>query len=60
VLGPVDEVVTGPVLSRLYGSEIEVVRIRDRVFVMAGGVDVERDAHRHEDAHTHEHGHEHA
>src|ERR1700678_205468 len=37
VLGPVDEVVTGPVLSRLYGSEIEVVRIRDRVFVMAGG-----------------------
>jgi zinc/manganese transport system ATP-binding protein len=58
VLGPVDEVVTGPVLSRLYGSEIEVVRIRDRVFVMAGGVDVERDAHRHEG--VREHGHEHA
>jgi zinc/manganese transport system ATP-binding protein len=57
VLGPVDEVVTGPVLSRLYGSEIEVVRIKDRVFVMAGGVDVERDAHRHEGAHSHEHGH---
>ena len=49
VLGPVDEVVTGPVLSRLYGTEIEVVRIRDRVFVMAGDVDVEREAHRHED-----------
>jgi len=60
VLGPVDEVVTGPVLSRLYGSEIEVVRIGTRVFVMAGGVDVERDAHRHEGAHSHEHGHEHA
>jgi len=61
VLGPVDEVVTGPVLSRLYGSEIEVVRIKDRFFVMAGGVDVERDAHRHEEgAHSHEHGHEHA
>jgi hypothetical protein len=28
---------------------------------MAGGVDVERDAHRHEEgAHSHEHGHEHA
>jgi len=57
VLGPVDEVVTGAVLSRLYGSEIEVVRIRDRFFVMAGGVDVEREAHRHEEGeHAHEHG----
>ena len=26
-LGTVDEVITGPVLSRLYGSEIEVVRV---------------------------------
>jgi len=48
VLGTVDEVITGPVLSRLYGSEIEVVRLGGRIFVMAGGVDVERDAHRHE------------
>jgi zinc/manganese transport system ATP-binding protein len=59
VLGPVDEVVTGPVLSRLYGSEIEVVRIKDRVFVMAGGVDVERDAHRHEEGRVHSHDHDH-
>jgi zinc/manganese transport system ATP-binding protein len=61
VLGAVDEVVTGPVLSRLYGTEIEVVRIRDRVFVMAGDVDVEREAHRHEDGEDghrdHAHGH---
>ncbi len=61
VIGAVDEVVTGPVLSRLYGAEIEVVRVRDRVFVMAGGVEVESDAHRHEGAgeghgHSHEHG----
>ena len=50
-----------PGLSRLYGAEIEVVRVRIAVFVMAGGVDVERDAHRHEEgAHSHEHGHEHA
>ncbi len=55
VIGPVEEVVTGPVLSRLYGAEIEVVRVRDRFFVMAGDVDVERDAHRH-DAHGHAHG----
>ena len=48
VLGAVDEVVTGPVLSRLYGAEIEVVRIKDRMFVMAGDVDVEREAHRHD------------
>ena len=42
-LGTVDEVITGPILSRLYGSEIEVVRLRGRVFVMAGGHDVECD-----------------
>jgi zinc/manganese transport system ATP-binding protein len=54
VLGAIDEVIVGPVLSRLYGTEIEVVRIKDRVFVMAGDVDVERDAHRHEhDGHGH-------
>jgi zinc/manganese transport system ATP-binding protein len=47
-LGTVDEVITGPVLSRLYGSEIEVVRVADRIFVLAGGYDVERTAHRHE------------
>jgi zinc/manganese transport system ATP-binding protein len=59
VLGAVDEIITGPVLSRLYGTEIEVVRIRDRVFVMAGDVDVERDAHRHDEdgGHSHDHGH---
>ncbi len=58
VIGAVDEVVTGPVLSRLYGSQIEVVRIKDRYFVMAGEVDVERDAHRHDD-HGHGHSHDH-
>ena len=60
VIGPVEEVVTGPVLSRLYGAEIEVVRIRDRFFVMAGDVEVEREAHRHEHGDhghdTHDHG----
>jgi zinc/manganese transport system ATP-binding protein len=57
VLGAVDDVITGPVLSRLYGAEIEVVRIKDRVFVMAGDVDVERDAHRHDDEGGHSHSH---
>jgi zinc/manganese transport system ATP-binding protein len=47
-LGTVDEIITGPVLSRLYGTEIEVVRIGGRIFVMAGGHDVERAAHRHD------------
>ena len=60
VIGPVEDVVTGPVLSRLYGAEIEVVRIKDRFFVMAGDVDVERDAHRHEHGHGHAHDHGHA
>ena len=49
-LGSVDEVITGPVLSRLYGSEIDVVRVQGRIFVMSGGQDMERDAHRHDHA----------
>jgi zinc/manganese transport system ATP-binding protein len=57
VLGAVDEVITGPVLSKLYGADIEVVRIRDRIFVMAGDVEVEREAHRHEHDHGHSHSH---
>jgi zinc/manganese transport system ATP-binding protein len=53
-LGTVDEVITGPVLSRLYGSEIEVVHLNGRIFVMSGGQDVERDAHQHDhDHHVH-------
>jgi zinc/manganese transport system ATP-binding protein len=60
-LGAVDEVITGPVLSRLYGSEIDVVRLHGRIFVMSGRHDVEHDEHRHDDgaAHRHVH-HEHA
>ncbi len=59
VIGPVEEVVTAPVLSRLYGAEIEVVRVKDRYFVMAGDVEVEREAHRHDEAHGHAHDHDH-
>ena len=33
-LGAVDEIVTGPVLSRLYGSAIDVVRANGRIFVV--------------------------
>jgi zinc/manganese transport system ATP-binding protein len=47
-LGTVDDVITGPELSRLYGAAIEVVRVNGRIFVMAGSHDVERDAHRHD------------
>jgi zinc/manganese transport system ATP-binding protein len=59
VLGAVEDVITGPVLSRLYGTEIEVVRVGKRVFVMAGDVDVERDAHQHDHDDAHSHGHDH-
>ncbi len=51
-LGPVEEVITGPVLSRLYGSPIDVVHVNGRVFVMSGAHEVERDDHRH--AHHHD------
>jgi zinc/manganese transport system ATP-binding protein len=54
-LGTVEEVVTGPVLSRLYGAAIDVVRLKGRIFVMSGGHDVERDAHQHDHAEHHVH-----
>jgi len=39
--GTAEEVITGPVLSRLYGAPIDVVRLQGRVFVMSGGQDLE-------------------
>ncbi len=51
VLGEVDAVVTGPVLSRLYGSDIEVLRLGSRIFVMNGGIEAEGEAHRHDHHH---------
>jgi zinc/manganese transport system ATP-binding protein len=58
-LGAIDEVVTAPVLSRLYGSEIEVVRAAGRIFVMSRGQDVERVEHMHDHDHGHGHSHHH-
>jgi len=46
-IGKVEEVVTGPVLSRLYGTSIDVVHLQGRIFVMSGGYQVERDEHHH-------------
>ena len=46
-IGRVDEVIAGPVLSRLYGTQIDVVRLDGRIFVMSGGYQVERDEHHH-------------
>ena len=54
-IGPVDEVVTTPVLSRLYGAPIEVVRAAGQVFVMSGGspaAGVCGPGHLHEHAHV--------
>ena len=56
-LGTVDQVVTAPVLSRLYDTEIEVLRAGGHIFVLSRGRDVERDAHMHD--HGHDHGHHH-
>jgi zinc/manganese transport system ATP-binding protein len=61
VLGTVDEVVTAPVLSRLYGTDIQVVRADGHIFVMSRGRDVERVDHAHDHVHDHAgHGHDHA
>ncbi len=58
-LGSVDDVITGPVLSRLYGSPIEVVRVAGRIFVMSGQHEVERGDHLHDHGAGHDHGHHH-
>jgi zinc/manganese transport system ATP-binding protein len=47
-LGTVDEVITGPVLSRLYGARIDVVRFEGRIFVMSDQYELERGEHRHD------------
>ena len=57
-LGTVAEVVTTPVLSRLYGADIDVVRADGRIFVLSRGRDVERTNHLHDDGH-HQHKHDH-
>ncbi|MGH6788603.1 MAG: metal ABC transporter ATP-binding protein [Pseudolabrys sp.] len=59
VLGTVEEVVTAPVLSRLYGADIDVVRANNHIFVMSRGRDVERADHAHDHNGHHHHGHEH-
>jgi zinc/manganese transport system ATP-binding protein len=53
VLGTIDEVITAPALSRLYGTDIHVVRTEGQIFVMSRGRDVEHAAHQHD----HDHGH---
>jgi zinc/manganese transport system ATP-binding protein len=58
VLGTVDEVITAPVLSRLYDTDIQVVRADGHIFVMSRGRDVEVADHLHDDDHGHG-GHEH-
>jgi len=49
----VEQVVTAPVLSALYGTDIQVLRAGGHIFVMSRGHDME-----HAD-HLHDHGHEH-
>jgi zinc/manganese transport system ATP-binding protein len=47
-IGPVDDVITGPMLSRLYGAPIEVARFGHRIFVMAAdGSEAEIGCHHH-------------
>ena len=61
-LGTVEEVVTGPVLSRLYGTQIDVVHADGHIFVMSKGRNIEHEVHRHEEDYAHgppqhDHGH---
>ncbi len=54
---------TAPVLSRLYGTNIEVVHAHGNIFVLSRGHNVERadhlHDHDHDDGHAHHHHHDH-
>ncbi|MGD0420914.1 MAG: ATP-binding cassette domain-containing protein [Xanthobacteraceae bacterium] len=54
-LGTVEEVVTAPVLSQLYGADIDVVRADGHIFVLSRGRNVEHADHMHDDGHGHHH-----
>ena len=58
-LGTVDEVINPDVLSRLYGTRIEVVRAGGHILVLSDSGPLDLDAHRHDhgDDHGHAHGH---
>jgi zinc/manganese transport system ATP-binding protein len=56
-LGTVAEVATAPVLSKLYGTDIQVVNVDGRIFVLSRGRDVERSDHMHDDGGGHDHHH---
>ena len=47
-LGTVDKVITSDVLSRLYGTPIEVLHVHNRILVVSGKGMEEVDAHRHD------------
>jgi zinc/manganese transport system ATP-binding protein len=47
-LGTVEEVVTAPVLSRLYGTDIDVIRTDGHIFVVSRGRNIERVDHLHD------------
>ena len=47
-LGGVDEVIRSEVLSRLYGTPIDVLRVDGRIVVVSGHGAIEVDAHRHD------------
>ena len=51
-LGTIDEVVTAPVLSQLYGTDINVVRTDGQIFVLSRGRSMEHSDHAH-DGHQH-------
>jgi zinc/manganese transport system ATP-binding protein len=47
-IGPVDEVISGPVLSSLYGTDIHVAHVEGRIFVIADGIELENHSHAHD------------
>jgi zinc/manganese transport system ATP-binding protein len=51
-LGSVDEVITAEVLSRLYETPIDVLRVNGRIVVVSAEGVVEADAHRHDEHHA--------
>lgn len=54
-LGTVEDVITAPVLSRLYGTDIDVIRADGHIFVVSRRRNIERTDHLHDDDGPHSH-----
>ena len=58
--GTPDEVMTGERLSDLYGTQVDVVRVRERIIVVGGSESLPSEISSADALHSHDHSHDHS